>query len=59
VVVVVVVDEDRLADEGPVGRLDLLGGELVVVVVAPAGDRPAADVEVAAGPPRDDRTATV
>jgi hypothetical protein len=35
VVVVVVVDEDRLADEGPVGLLDLLGGELVEVVVAP------------------------
>jgi hypothetical protein len=47
VVVVVVVDEDRLADEGPVGLLDLLGRELVEVVVAPAGDRPGADVQEA------------
>jgi hypothetical protein len=47
VVGVVVVDEDRLADEGLVGRLDLLGRELVEVVVAPAGDGALADVQEA------------
>jgi hypothetical protein len=46
VVGVVVVDEDGLADEGPVGLLDLLGGELVVVVVAARGDRSRANIDV-------------
>jgi hypothetical protein len=40
VVVVVVVDEDRLALEARVRLLQLLGGELVEVVVAAAGDGP-------------------
>jgi hypothetical protein len=47
VVRVVVVHEHRLAEEGPVALLDLLGGERVVVVVGPAGDHPGADVQVA------------
>ena len=46
VVGVVVVDEDRLADEGAVGPLDLLGRELVEVVVAARGDGPRPDIDV-------------
>ena len=41
------VHEHRLADEAAPRLADLLGRELVVVVVAPRGDRTRADVEKA------------
>ena len=46
VVGVVMVDENRLAEEGLVPLFDLSGRERVVVVVGPAGDHPGADVQV-------------
>jgi hypothetical protein len=45
VIGVVVVDEDRLAEEGLVALLDLGRGEGVVVVIGAAGDHPRAHVQ--------------
>ena len=46
VVVVVVVDEDGLADKGLVALLDLIGGELVIIVITTRRDCARANVDV-------------